>query len=102
VGHSYPEAGGTEHYCRPADAPGGSHKRPSLVTMASCGALAEAPTDVDFQQKLAFDGFLVTFEAKPLGWNRGEGYKFNEHDYYNPAMQQLKLAAVVVAKSKIR
>ena len=52
--------------------------------------------------KNAFEGFLVTFEAKPLGWNRGEGYKFNEHDYYNPAMQQLKLAAVAVAKSKIR
>ena len=44
----------------------------------------------------------MTFEAKPLGWNRGEGYKFNEPDYPNPAIQQLKLAAAAVAKSKIR
>ena len=44
----------------------------------------------------------MTFEAKPLGWNRGEGYKFNDPDYSNPAIQQLKLAAVAVAKAKFR
>jgi hypothetical protein len=43
----------------------------------------------------------VTFEAKPLGWNRGEGNKFDEPDYSNPAIKELKIAAVAVAKSKI-
>ena len=32
---------------------------------------------------------------------RGEGYKFNEPDYSNPAIKQLKIAFVAVAKSKI-
>ena len=101
MGHSYPEAGGIEHYCRPADAPGGSHMRPSLVTMASCGALYRRRRQTLTFSKNAFAGFLVTFEAKPLGWNtclEGGGVQV----YSNPGMQQLKLAAAAVAMSKIR
>jgi hypothetical protein len=53
------------------------------------------------KEENAFQRFLVTFEANPLGWNRGEGYKFDEPDYSNPAIKQLKIAAAVaLAKSK--
>ena len=40
AGYEDPKASGTEYYCRPPDAPGGSHKRLSLLTTASCGAPA--------------------------------------------------------------
>jgi hypothetical protein len=40
-------------------------------------------------------------EPAVLAWNRGEGNKFDEHDYSTPAIKELKIAAVAVAKSKI-
>ena len=101
MGHAYPKAGGTEHYCRSADAPGGSHMRPSLCDHGVLRALYRRRRRTLTFSKNAFAGFLVTFEAKPLGWNtclEGGGVQV----YSNPGMQQLKLAAAAVAMSKIR
>jgi hypothetical protein len=66
------------------------------------GALAEPATLRQAFIKLAFQRFLVTFELKPLGWNRGKGYKLYEPHYCNPAMKQLQIAAVAVTKTKIQ
>jgi hypothetical protein len=68
--------------------------------MASCGASGGADSTFTFC-KNAFYGFLVTFEARPQGWNREEGYKFNEPDDCNPAIKYLKPATTTVATSQV-
>ena len=75
MSHSYPKAGGTEHYCRPADEVSGGHITLTSSLRRPVGAPAEPAALREAFIELVFQRFLVTFELKLLGWNRGEGYK---------------------------
>ena len=94
MSHSYPKAGGTEHYCRPADEVSGGHITLTSSLRRPAGAPAEPAALREAFIELVFQRFLVTFELKLLGWNRGEGYKLYPPVYYNPAIQHRKVPAV--------
>ena len=97
MSHSYPKAGGTEHYCRPANEVSGGHITLTSSLWRPAGAPAEPAALREAFIELVFQRFLVTFELKLLGCdrrNRVKGYKLYGPHYCNPAVQHRKVAAV--------